>query len=292
MTEQMRMATVLALVAAAISGLNHVLAGMAVRQAGEPLTVTGLRLAVAGIILAVVAAARSERLPRVRQEWCWAVGLGLLASAPFAFYFTAFLTVSPGAANLTRTSVMFLVALLAVPLFKERLAPGQWLGAAALLVGSGLIMGPASAVASEGLLLVVAAAALWGVEALAAKRALRQVTSLIAAMVRLAVAAGVVFVIAFVSAGPIKSGLGWDFWALAIGSGALLAGYVWCWYEALAKAPVTYVATLMLAAPAATSLVKAFLSRPVPIQTASRALVMLLAVVLVIRFLPRPASPR
>lgn len=297
MTDQMRSATWFVLGAVAISGINHILTEMAARGAGDAAALSAVRVSIAALPLILAAALGPPRLSPVRRitgmQFVRLMGLGVLAGFPFALYFSGVVLTGAAAANAIRTALMFVVALAAVRVFRERMTSSQWFGAAALLVTNLLLWSVTTVPDSVGIQLVAAAALFWGVETLLAKRVLRDTAAKAAVVARMVVGAVVLWLIViWRGSWTVIANWGEWQWFLVFVTSMLLAFYVACWYSALQRAPVTYVATLLLAAPIATNIAAGFFGRTVSTGAIVGSVVMALAAVFVIRFLPRPAPVR
>ncbi|MBI2623958.1 DMT family transporter [Candidatus Parcubacteria bacterium] len=297
--DQMRAATGFVLLAAAISGFNHVLSEPLARASGDSAMFAAVRVSIAAAALMVVAAAnphtRAAASGLTEIQVGRIVGLGTLAGLPFALYFSGVAAIGAAGASLVRTSFMFVVALAAIRLFRERLTTPQWVGAGCMFAAS-IVVGLPDAVPArigEEVLLVVIAALAWGAEALFAKRVLADISVGIAAWGRLVVAAVWLYGLVLWR-GSERVILGWsgEQWLGVVGTSILLAGYVGCWYGALKRAPVTYVATLMLAAPVATKAISALAGQPVSVGIAIGVVATVFAAWVVIRFLPRSMPVR
>lgn len=295
--DKTRSATGFVLFAAAISGLNHVLSEPLARASGDSAMFTAVRVTIAVAALMVVVAANPRTRASVsgltEMQVGRIVGLGTLAGLPFALYFSGVAAVGAAGANLVRTSLMFLVALAAIWLFRERLTAPQWVGVGSMFAASIAIGLPNTMPAQiGGEVLVVAIASLaWGAEALFAKRALADIPVGIAACGRLVVAAIWLYGLVLWR-GSERVVLGWsgEQWLGMIATSLLLAGYVGCWYGALQRAPVTYVATLLLLAPLATKAVAVLAGRqPVNVAVALGALAMIIAAAVFVRRMPQIA---
>ena len=106
-----------------------------------------------------------------------------------------------------------------------------------------------------GELLIFIATLLWAVENIIAKRALRQLSSLLVASARMILGSALLLVAVIAQGGLAILGnlsfyqLGWTVLAAV-----LLLGYVISWYAALQRAPATVVASLLVPASLVTSL--------------------------------------
>jgi drug/metabolite transporter (DMT)-like permease len=252
-----RTGILLALATAAISGFSVFFNSNGVKAFGSATVyTTGKNIVAAVILLAVVAlGARSgPRLtrPTSRAQWLALGAVGVIGgSVPFVLFFEGLARASsPQAAFLHKTLVLW-VALLAVPLLKERLQWGHWLAIGLLVVGQVGLAGGLPQAFGAPALMILAAALLWSVEVIVAKWLLDGVTSWTVGVARMGL--GSVALLAWLAIrGQLDAltsltgtQLGW-----ALATGLLLAGYVATWFAALARAQAMDVtAVLVLAAP-------------------------------------------
>ncbi|GAA2162935.1 DMT family transporter [Pedococcus bigeumensis] len=252
-----RTGILLALATAAISGVSVFLNGYGVKAFGSSTVyTTGKNLVAAVILLALVGVGgrRGARLtrPTRRGQWLALGAIGVIGgSVPFVLFFEGLARASsPQAAFVHKTLVLW-VALLAVPLLRERLQWGHWLAIALLVVGQvGLAGGAPESFGTPGLM-ILGATLLWSLEVVVAKRLLAGVSSWTVGVARMGL--GSVALLGWLAVrgqlGALVSLTGAEVgWALA--TGALLAGYVATWFAALARAQaVDVTAVLVLAAP-------------------------------------------
>jgi drug/metabolite transporter (DMT)-like permease len=252
-----RTGILLALATAAISGVSVFLNGYGVKAFGSSTVyTTGKNLVAAVILLALVGvgARRGARLTRPTRggQWLALGAIGVIGgSVPFVLFFEGLARASsPQAAFVHKTLVLW-VALLAVPLLRERLQWGHWLAIALLVVGQvGLAGGAPESFGTPGLM-ILGATLLWSLEVVVAKRLLAGVSSWTVGVARMGL--GSVALLGWLAVrgqlGALVSLTGAEVgWALA--TGALLAGYVATWFAALARAQaVDVTAVLVLAAP-------------------------------------------
>ena len=187
-----------------------------------------------------------------KKQWVRLAVIGLIGgSIPFLLFFKGLsLTSATNAAFIHKTLFVW-VALLAIPILKEKITGLQFLGLPVLFAGVYLFSSPAEFTMGYGEILVLAATLLWAAENIIAKIALKEISSMTVAWGRMFF--GSLFLLGFLSAtGNVSelfafssAGLGW-----LILSGFVLFGYVISWYSALKYAPVTVVSSvLVLAAP-------------------------------------------
>jgi drug/metabolite transporter (DMT)-like permease len=278
-----RTGILLALATAAISGVSVFLNGYGVKAFGSSTVyTTGKNLVAAIILLAVVGigARRGARLtrPTRRGQWVALGAIGVIGgSLPFVLFFEGLARASsPQAAFVHKTLVLW-VALLALPLLKERLQWGHWVAIALLVVGQvGLAGGTPASFGTPGLM-ILGATLLWSLEVIVAKRLLDGVSSWTVGVARMGLGAVALLgwlavrgqLGALVSLTAAEVG-----WALA--TGALLAGYVATWFAALARAQaVDVTAVLVLAAPVTALLSAAVNGTTLATQTPWLAMVVL-----------------
>ena len=255
-----RWGMLLALGAAALSGLNIFVNGFAVKQLPDPAIYTTIKNGVAAIGLVCLVALSTRpgvpaRIPA--RSWGWLTVIGVVGgSVPFVLFFTGLAQASaPGAAFIHKTLFIW-VALLAVPLLRERLGIVQ-IGALGVLFGGQLlILAPAGVTWGTGETLIAVATLLWAVETIIARRVLSSVPSSIVGAARLGI--GLVVLVAYLAMTgklPAVATLTASQWAWAGLTGLLLGGYVATWFAALQRAPASLVtAILVLGAPVTAAL--------------------------------------
>ena len=247
----------LAAVTACVSGVSVFVNGYGVRRMPDPTTYTTAKNLVAAVLLAglllVATAARSaEGLTRPRDRAGW-LGLAAVAvvggSLPFVLFFEGLARASSTDAAFLHKTLVAWVALLAVPLLRERiglphvLAIGLLVGGQALLAGDLTTLRPGS-----GETMVLAATLLWAAEVIVAKRTLAgRVSPLTLATARMG--GGVVVLLGWaVIRGELGALTGLDSaaWGWALATGALLFLYVATWYAALARAQAVDVTAVLV----------------------------------------------
>jgi drug/metabolite transporter (DMT)-like permease len=143
------------------------------------------------------------------------------------------------------------VAILAVPLLRERLGLAQLGALAVLLAGQVLIINPSGVRWGSGETMIAAATFLWAVETIIARRVLRTVPPAVVGAGRLGI--GLVVLVGYLAVTGKLGGLvaltaeqlRWG-----VVTGFLLFGYVGTWFAALKRAPASLVtAILVLGAP-------------------------------------------
>jgi drug/metabolite transporter (DMT)-like permease len=184
----------------------------------------------------------------------------------------AFVLFFNGLARTTATSAAFLhdslvvwVALLALPLLRERLSWWNVSAIALLVVGEVVIAGGIGHLTTDrGQLLVLAATLLWAVEVIVSKVLLRDLSPSLLALVRMGV--GSVVLVVYLAGTGRFSGLvdldgGQLKWVLV--TGLLLGAYVGTWMTALSRARAVDVTSILVASALITALLQ-WAARTVP----------------------------
>lgn len=257
-----RTGMLLALATAMISGVSVFVNGFGVKAVGNATVYTTAKNVVAALVLLALVALGGRAgahltRPAGRGQWTALVAVGVIGgSVPFVLFFEGLARASsPEAAFIHKTLVLW-VALLAVPLLRERLQWGHWLAIGLLVVGQvGLAGGPPTSFGVAGLM-ILAATLLWAVEVVVAKWLLCGVSSWTVGMARMGF--GSIALLCWLGVrgqlGALTSLTGEQLgWVLA--TGVLLAAYVGTWFAALARAQaVDVTAVLVLAAPVTAAL--------------------------------------
>lgn len=152
-------------------GNNFVALKVGLEHAG-PLTVQAWSTLLAGAALALLMVRSGEPLPRGRATWAAAGGVGLcltVGSSLLMVYGVRFVTA--GLAALLVSSAPIFTLVLSAPALHQRGSATAWAGALVGLAGVGLIsVGAAERGGGVGVVLLLAAAALWALGLIATKR--------------------------------------------------------------------------------------------------------------------------
>ncbi len=262
-----RAGLILALVTAVISGFAVFTNSYGVKAFGDATVYTTAKNLVAAIVLgiALLAVGRvrgTEGFTRPSGLGQWA-GLGAIAviggSVPFILFFKGLATTSAADAGFIQKTLVVWVALLAVPLLRERI--GLWHVAAIVVLVWGLALlggGLAGIRLHGGTTMIFIATLMWAVETVIARRLLASLSALTVGVARMGL--GVVILIGYTLATTSWSKLaaiGWHQWSWAIATGLILAAYVATWFAALARAGAVDVTALLVPAAIITALLQA-----------------------------------
>jgi len=243
----------LAFATACISGVSIWVNAHAVSRFDDATVYTTAKNAVAGALLLVLALA-APRAPREAIERARAQKWGVLAialvggSIPFVLFFEGLARAEATQASFIQKTLVVWVALIAVPLLRERLGPAHVAAIAFVIAGQAALAGHAGTIAfGTGEAMILAATLLWAIEVVLAKRLLAGIPArtLAAARMGLGTLVLIIWVAASGHAGELVglSGTEWSWVAL---TGVLLAAYAATWYAALALAQAVDVTAVLV----------------------------------------------
>jgi drug/metabolite transporter (DMT)-like permease len=262
-------------ITALVSGFAIFLNGYGVaawRDAGVAATpYTTAKNLVAGVILgalAVVARRRRGARPpmTVSQRWRL-VAVGIVGGAiPFVLFFEGLARASSVQAAFIHKTLVVWVALLAVPLLRERLSALHLAAVGLLIAGEATITGVDGLVFGTGELMILGATLLWAVEVVIAKTLLRDMPTASVGAARMGIGAVVLVAWTFASGGAAGvTALPASAWAWIALTGLSLTAYVATWYLALERAQaVDVTAVLVLGALVTAALRSGFAGAPAP----------------------------
>ncbi len=255
-----RMGIVLAAVTAVVSGCAVYVNGFGVRSwvdAGVSTTAytAAKNLVAASALLGLAMLAVRRRSgggrPSIppRSTWLRLAVIGLIGGAvPFVLFFEGLAVASSGQAALLHKTLLIWVALLAVPLLGERIN-GWHMAAFGLLIAGQIVMagGITDLTFGRGELMILAAATLWAVEVIIAKRLLDDVPAITVGVARMGIGVAVLLGWLVVSGGLAGMGaLGGTEWGWVLLTGGSLTAYVATWYAALARAQAVDVTAVLV----------------------------------------------
>ncbi len=249
---------------ALISGVAVFVNSGGVRAFGDATAYTTAKNLVAALLLGVLAIAAvrrgstaAPRRPETTRGW---LRLGLIGaiggSIPFVLFFEGLSRATAADAAFLHKTLVLWVAILAVPLLRERLGGLQIVAVALLVLGQLLLVGGVPELAAgSGELMILGATLLWSVEVIVAKRVLAEVNPLTVGLARMGfgTAALIVWTVATRGAAALLQltavQVGW-----AVVTGVILAAYVATWLAALSRAPAVDVTAVLVAAAVLTAL--------------------------------------
>jgi drug/metabolite transporter (DMT)-like permease len=241
---------ILALGTAFFSGIANFVNKFAVEAVGDPLVHTTVKnslvaLLVISLLFFLRKLPKLHKLTKPDLVLLFAIGI-IGGSLPFYLFFSALAEMSAVNAALIHKTLIFWVAILAVPLLGERISLTQ-AGALGLIFLSNLVIGGFKGFAfSRPELMVLAATVLWAIENVIAKIALRRVDTDIVVAARMGIGSVILLSATILSGkGSVLASLDAQQLGLVVLTSLILFGYVTTWYRALRVAPVTLVATVL-----------------------------------------------
>ena len=239
---------------ALVSGVSIYLNGKAVKHFGDATVYTTAKNAVAGVLLLALALvpgrapAAGAPLHRPRPFALLAVAV-VGGSVPFVLFFEGLARAQATQASFIQKTLVVWVALLAVPLLKERFRAPHALAVCLLVVGQAWLVGSAGRIAfGKGEAMILAATLLWAVEVVYVRRLLvGSLSSRSLAAARLGL--GTVLLLGWLAiTGRLDQlgSFGVEQWRWVVLTGLLLTAYVATWYAALARAQAVDVTAVLV----------------------------------------------
>lgn len=237
----------LALITAGFSGVAVWLNSLTVKAVGDALVFTTVKNLGVAIILGIILLRQKINWEEVTNQRRRLLLIGIIGgSLPFYLFFQGLLTANPATAALIHKTLIFWVALWAVPVFKEKISVKQWL-ALGIIFGSNFIIGGLPALKwGKGETMILGATLLWAIENIIAKATLKNLSAEVVGGARMII--GSMILLALTLAGGkinLIFKLNGSQWLMTGMSMVMLTGYVLSWYKALKLAPVTLVATVL-----------------------------------------------
>jgi drug/metabolite transporter (DMT)-like permease len=246
----------LAFLTATISGVSIYVNSLAVKHFSDQTAYTTAKNGVAGLLLLLVlwGFRRADRghEPRTKADRRSAPALVLLAliggSVPFVLFFEGLARAQATQAAFIQKTLVVWVAILAVPLLRERFRLPHALAIALLVAGQAWLVGSAGKVVfGQGEAMILAATLLWAVEVIYVKRLLASYDSHLLAAARMGL--GTLLLLGWLAAtGKLSmlSSMSAEQWRWVALTGGLLCGYVGTWYAALARAQAIDVTAVLV----------------------------------------------
>ena len=250
MDSRIKKGILFALITAIFSGVANFVNQFTVKYVGDALIFTTIKnTLVAFLIIAVLLA--FKKIPKLKRlstkDIFLLLAIGIIGgSLPFYLFFSALAQMPAINASLIHKSLIIWVAILAIPLLKEKLSLLQVLAIATIFWANLAVGGFKGFGGNFPELMVLAATMLWAVENVIAKIALRRIDPDIVIASRMGIGSIVLIAaIIILGKGQLLFSLKADQFALTLITTLILFGYVSTWYRALSYAPITLVATVL-----------------------------------------------
>ena len=244
----------IAFVTACISGVSIWLQPRASAHFSDGGVYTTAKNLVAGVVLLLIllvpgSHGRASVSSITRRNWPALLAVAVIGgSVPFVLFFDGLKDSTATQAAFIQKSLIIWVALLAVPLLKERFG---WLHAVAigcLLGGQAWLLGSVGHVAfGKGETMILLATLLWSVDIVFVKYLLRTIPPSVVAAARMAIGAFLLVCwLAITGKLGDLTGLSALQWRWALLTGLLLSAYVATWFAALARAQAIDVTAVLV----------------------------------------------
>jgi drug/metabolite transporter (DMT)-like permease len=295
----------LAFVTACVSGVAVYVNSKGVSHFDDATVYTTAKNAVAGALLFALAiplltATRASggrvARPKTRRDWLALVAVACIGgSVPFVLFFEGLSRADATQAAFIHKTLVVWVALLAVPILRERLGPAHILAISLVMLGQGWIAGELGTVVfGAGEAMILGATLLWAVEVIVVKKLVTSIEPRTLAVGRMGL--GTVVLVSWLAVsgrGGDLFALGASQWGWALLTGLLLSAYVATWYMALARAQAVDVTAVLVFGAVVTAML-AGAADGVPVDTVGLVLitagVALVAAAAVWRASPREAA--
>jgi drug/metabolite transporter (DMT)-like permease len=295
----------LAFVTACISGVAVYVNSKGVSHFDDATVYTTAKNAVAGALLLALAiplltATRASggkvARPKTRRDWLALVTVACIGgSVPFVLFFEGLSRADATQAAFIHKTLVVWVALLAVPILRERLGPAHILAISLVMLGQGWLAGELGTVTfGAGEAMLLGATLLWAVEVIVVKKLVTSIEPRTLAVGRMGL--GTVVLVSWLAVsgrGGDLFSLGASQWGWALLTGLLLSAYVATWYMALARAQAVDVTAVLVFGAVVTAML-AGAADGVPVDTVGLVLITagvgLVAAAAVWRASPREAA--
>lgn len=267
----------LALLTAGFSGVAVFLNSLTVKAVGDALVFTTIKNLGVAVIMAAVLLRQKIDWQQIKADWKPLLAVAVIGgSLPFYLFFKGLTLSNPSLGTLIHKTLIFWVAIWAIPVLKEKINFKQWL-ALGLVFGSNFVIGGMPEIKWErGESMILAATLLWSVENIIAKNLLRRIAVDTVVGARMILGA---MILLLVTVGSGRLGLIFKLnstqWLMTGISIFMLSGYVMSWYRALQKAPVTLVASVLTLGAIITNMLSAiFITHKLPIELVYQSLLL------------------
>lgn len=279
----------LAMVTALVSGVSIFINKFAVGAIDSPLVFTTTKNLIVGLMLLifVIMSGKWRKAKFLsKKETSKLLLISLIGGAiPFYMFFTGLSQISAINAALIHKTLFIWVALLAVPLLKEKISRNQLIGISLLFISNLFVGGFKGFQFSIGEFLVLGATLFWAIENIVAKKTLKNVDSDLLALARMGGGSILLILVSLISfpqslVSVFQISFTQFFWILL--TSILLLGYVSSWYRALKVAPATTVSAVLVGSTLITNILSAiFITHVWKFEMLPQALLVITGVLMV-----------
>ncbi len=266
----MKKGIIFALITAIISGFSIFYNKLVITKGIDPLIFNIIKNGGVALILSCFLLTFTERkkiFTLKPSQWKKLLAIGFIGGfVPFVLYFEGLKSVASTNANLIHKTLFIWVAMMAVPILKEKLSILQIMGYLLVAWSNLFIGGFTSFSGNSGEIMILAATLLWSVENIIAKIALKDIESGIVTWGRMFIGSIFMSLLAITQNKLILITRLNPSQVLPIaGSILLLTGYVYFWFKALKFAPATIVTSVLILATPITNILSAiFITHNLP----------------------------
>ncbi|OGG26358.1 hypothetical protein A2960_03435 [Candidatus Gottesmanbacteria bacterium RIFCSPLOWO2_01_FULL_39_12b] len=233
---------------------------------------------------------RNKLLSLTFSQWKKLISIGFIGGfIPFVLYFEGLKTVAATNANLIHKTLFIWVAIMALPILKERLNFWQIVGFVIIAWSNLFIGGFTGFSGNKGEIMILSATILWSIENVIAKITLKNIDSEIVSWGRMFI--GTVFLVLLAVAENkliFLTKLNSSQILPIAGSILLLTGYVYFWFKALKFAPATIVTSVLILSTPITNVLSAiFITHNLPQVHLFNAIFTIIGLVFITLILPR-----
>jgi drug/metabolite transporter (DMT)-like permease len=284
---------ILAFCTAILSGVSNVVNKIAVTGISDPVVyTTGKNLFVGIMLLFLLFIRRSSiHLSNVKKrDYPKLIGIALIGGAiPFYLYFTALSHIPVINATLIHKSLVFWVALLAIPFLGEKLKLGHFIGIVMIFIANYALGSFVSFSFGKYEWMALLATLCWSVEQIIAKKTLLSIDPDIVSGFRM-IGGSCFLVITLFFTGTINQliSLSISQWGMIMVTSMFLLMYVLTWYRALRYNSIITTAVILTSATVVTNLITGvFLTHTAPLIQIQEGSILVLGIVIYLYFLLR-----
>lgn len=283
----------LAFLTALISGVSIFINKFAVASFENPVMLSTIKNSLVGLLLFATLIAsgqwqknRTELKSLNKKQIFQLIGVAIIGGAlPFYLFFTGLSQIPAINASIIHKSLVLWVALLAIPLLKEKITKTQALAVLVLFAGNSMIGGFKGLTLSKGELSVFLATLLWATETILAKKVLQHLNADVIATARMGLGSLILIIFSLITS-PTDitkiASLNSSQWFWISLTSVTLFAYVSTWYRALKIAPAIAVSAILVSSTLITNILSAiFITRAWNITLTLQGLLIVLGIVFI-----------